>query len=41
MPSIPKPIAAPSSLPENELGLTVRDYEGAMSTLCAGLVTLS
>ena len=36
MPSIPKPIAAPSSLPENELGLTVRDYEGAMSTLCAG-----
>jgi 2-oxoglutarate ferredoxin oxidoreductase subunit beta len=36
MPSIPKPIAAPSSLQANELGLTVRDYEGAMSTLCAG-----
>jgi 2-oxoglutarate/2-oxoacid ferredoxin oxidoreductase subunit beta len=36
MPSITKPIAAHPSLHRNELGLTVRDYEGAMSTLCAG-----
>ena len=36
MPSIPKPIAAHPSLRRNELGLTVRDYEGSMSTLCAG-----
>src|SRR5579872_1915660 len=36
MPSIAKPIAAHPSLHRNELGLTVRDYEGAMSTLCAG-----
>jgi 2-oxoglutarate ferredoxin oxidoreductase subunit beta len=36
MPSIQKPaIAHPSSV-KNELGLTIRDYEGAMSTLCAG-----
>ena len=36
MPSISKPIATHPSLQTNELGLTVRDYEGAMSTLCAG-----
>src|ERR1700756_5381549 len=33
---IAKPKVAPPSLPRNELGLTRRDYEGAMSTLCAG-----
>ncbi|HEY6457384.1 MAG TPA: 2-oxoacid:ferredoxin oxidoreductase subunit beta [Steroidobacteraceae bacterium] len=32
----PKPKVAHPSLPANELGLTRRDYEGAMSTLCAG-----
>jgi len=31
-----KPKVAHPSLPANELGLTRRDYEGAMSTLCAG-----
>ena len=36
MPSIVKPSVAHPSLARNELGLTVRDYEGAMSTLCAG-----
>ena len=36
MPSISKPIAVHPSLQRNELGLTVRDYEGSMSTLCAG-----
>jgi 2-oxoglutarate ferredoxin oxidoreductase subunit beta len=36
MPSIVKPRIAHPSLTRNELGLTVRDYEGAMSTLCAG-----
>ncbi|HET9251945.1 MAG TPA: 2-oxoacid:ferredoxin oxidoreductase subunit beta [Candidatus Eisenbacteria bacterium] len=36
MPSIAKPSAAPSGSQTNDLGLTVRDYEGAMSTLCAG-----
>src|SRR6202790_1233713 len=36
MPSIVKPSIAPPSLRGNEIGLTVRDYEGAMSTLCAG-----
>jgi 2-oxoglutarate/2-oxoacid ferredoxin oxidoreductase subunit beta len=36
MPSISKPIAVHPGLPANDLGLTVRDYEGAMSTLCAG-----
>ena len=36
MPSIAKPIAIHPSLQRNDLGLTVRDYEGAMSTLCAG-----
>src|SRR5215218_1531590 len=33
---IVKPKVAHPSLPRNELGLTRRDYEGAMSTLCAG-----
>ncbi len=36
MPSIVKPVATHPSLQRNELGLTVRDYEGGMSTLCAG-----
>ena len=36
MPSIVKPIAAHPSLKRNDLGLTIRDYEGSMSTLCAG-----
>ncbi|HVW85163.1 MAG TPA: 2-oxoacid:ferredoxin oxidoreductase subunit beta [Bryobacteraceae bacterium] len=36
MPSIVKPRVAHPSLARNELGLTIRDYEGAMSTLCAG-----
>lgn len=36
MPSIAKPIAIHPSLHRNELGLTLRDYEGTMSTLCAG-----
>lgn len=31
-----KPKVAHPSLPRNELGLTRRDYEGVMSTLCAG-----
>jgi 2-oxoglutarate ferredoxin oxidoreductase subunit beta len=31
-----KPRVAHPSLPKNELGLTRRDYEGVMSTLCAG-----
>jgi 2-oxoglutarate ferredoxin oxidoreductase subunit beta len=33
---IKKPVARHPSLRPNSLGLTVRDYEGAMSTLCAG-----
>jgi 2-oxoglutarate ferredoxin oxidoreductase subunit beta len=33
---IKKPVARHPSLQPNKLGLTVRDYEGAMSTLCAG-----
>ncbi len=33
---IKKPSARHPSLQLNKLGLTVRDYEGAMSTLCAG-----
>src|SRR5450432_4917519 len=33
---INKPKVAHPSLPTNDLGLTRRDYEGAMSTLCAG-----
>ena len=36
MPSIAKPIATHPSLQRNKLGLTLRDYEGSMSTLCAG-----
>jgi 2-oxoglutarate ferredoxin oxidoreductase subunit beta len=36
MPSILKPFIPLNPLPKNEIGLTVRDYEGAMSTLCAG-----
>lgn len=36
MPSITKPLATHPSLQRNQLGLTIRDYEGAMSTLCAG-----
>jgi 2-oxoglutarate/2-oxoacid ferredoxin oxidoreductase subunit beta len=36
MPSITKPTAAHPSLKRNDLGLTIRDYEGSMSTLCAG-----
>lgn len=33
---ITKPIAHHPALPRNALGLTHRDYEGSMSTLCAG-----
>ena len=33
---IKKPVVRHPSLKANHLGLTVRDYEGAMSTLCAG-----
>ena len=33
---ITKPKVAHPNLPRNELGLTRRDYEGGMSTLCAG-----
>ena len=36
MTSIAKPKIAHPSLPKNELGLNRRDYEGGMSTLCAG-----
>ena len=36
MPSITKPKIAHPSLPKNEIGLTRREYEGSMSTLCAG-----
>src|SRR5277367_4113977 len=36
MPSIAKPTAIHPSLHRNQLGLTIRDYEGSMSTLCAG-----
>src|ERR1700676_4554554 len=36
MPSITKPVAVHPSFKRNDLGLTVRDYEGKMSTLCAG-----
>src|ERR1700704_6201655 len=36
LPSIAKPIAIHPSLHRNDLGLTLRDYEGTMSTLCAG-----
>jgi 2-oxoglutarate ferredoxin oxidoreductase subunit beta len=33
---IAKPRIIYPSMPRNDLGLTVRDYEGGMSTLCAG-----
>ncbi len=33
---ITKPVARHPRLPTNALGLTARDYEGSMSTLCAG-----
>jgi 2-oxoglutarate ferredoxin oxidoreductase subunit beta len=36
MPSIAKPMVTHPHLQRNELGLTIRDYEGTMSTLCAG-----
>lgn len=36
MTSITKPPVRHPGLPRNALGLTRRDYEGAMSTLCAG-----
>ena len=36
MTSIAKPPIRHPGLARNELGLSVRDYEGAMSTLCAG-----
>ncbi|MBA3341675.1 MAG: 2-oxoacid:ferredoxin oxidoreductase subunit beta [Gemmatimonadaceae bacterium] len=36
MTSITKPPVRHPGLPKNALGFTVRDYEGAMSTLCAG-----
>src|SRR5277367_365616 len=36
MPSIAKPVAVHPSLHKNALGLTIRDYERTMSTLCAG-----
>lgn len=36
MPSIAKPAAIHPSALRNNLGLTIRDYEGSMSTLCAG-----
>jgi 2-oxoglutarate ferredoxin oxidoreductase subunit beta len=36
MTSIAKPKILHSGLKRNSLGLTVRDYEGGMSTLCAG-----
>ena len=36
MTSIVKPRIVHEGLKRNELGLTIRDYEGGMSTLCAG-----
>lgn len=33
---IKKPVARHPNLPKNAIGLTVRDYEGSLSTLCAG-----
>jgi len=33
---IPKPRVVHPALAKNKLGLTIRDYEGTMSTLCAG-----
>ena len=39
MPSIAKPAVVHPSAQRNDLGLTLRDYEGSMSTLCAGCGT--
>jgi 2-oxoglutarate ferredoxin oxidoreductase subunit beta len=36
VPSIVKPVVTHPGLERNALGLTIRDYEGGMSTLCAG-----
>ena len=36
MPSIVKPPVVHPSAQKNQIGLTLRDYEGSMSTLCAG-----
>ncbi|MDA8309216.1 MAG: 2-oxoacid:ferredoxin oxidoreductase subunit beta [Actinomycetota bacterium] len=36
MPSITKPLVPALQLERNAIGLTIRDYEGPMSTLCAG-----
>ena len=36
MTSIAKPVIPLVALPKNELGLSIRDYEGAISPLCAG-----
>ena len=36
MPSIEKPPVQHPEMRRNSLGLTIRDYEGSMSTLCAG-----
>jgi 2-oxoglutarate ferredoxin oxidoreductase subunit beta len=36
VPSIAKPFVSQLELPTNAIGLTLRDYEGSMSTLCAG-----
>ena len=33
---IPKPAVVYPGLERNEIGLTRRDYEGSMTTLCAG-----
>ena len=33
---LPKPKIHHPQLPKNTLGLTRRDYEGSLSTLCAG-----
>ena len=33
---ISKPKVLHTKLPKNQLGLTIREYEGSMSTLCAG-----
>jgi hypothetical protein len=33
---LPKPKVHHPSLPKNEIGLTRRDYEGTITTLCAG-----
>ncbi|MDA8330656.1 MAG: thiamine pyrophosphate-dependent enzyme, partial [Candidatus Dormibacteraeota bacterium] len=36
MPSITKPLIPLLPLERNEIGLTLQDYQGGMSTLCAG-----